>query len=127
MTKTTKRSATKKEPVYAIDHVVKMTELESYKLLAVETEMKNQLLSIQKRDLQLEKLTRDFEFTKKTLQDERQQFITTFESKNKTYQDYIKQLAEKYELDPHKMSFDTDSQILRDLRGEAEEPEASAS
>ena len=107
--------------VHAIDHVLRMTELESYKLAAMDAEMRNHLLAIQKQDLLLEKQVREFEAARKSLQEERKQTVAMFEIKNKAYQEYVSVLAEKYKLDPHKMSFDTDSQILRDLRNEAEE------
>jgi len=105
---------------HVLEQVLRMTELESYKLAALDSELRNHLLSVQNHDLKLAKLTSDFEVTKRAIQEERKQSIAAFEIKNNAYQDFVKVLAERYGLDPNKMSFDTDSQILRDLRGESE-------
>jgi hypothetical protein len=106
---------------HAIDHVVRMSELESYKLAALDSELRNHLLSVQNYDLKIVKLASEFEVSKRAIQEERKQSISAFEIQNKAYQTFIAGLAEKYGLDPYKMSFDTESQILRDLRGEAED------
>jgi len=107
-----------KPPVFPIDHVVKMTEMESLKLAALDAEMRNLLLAVRNSSLELDALRTRFEREARGLVNQKEQQEADLAVRKKSYIDFVTELAAKYGLEPTKMTFDTDSQVLRDLREE---------
>jgi hypothetical protein len=108
------------DPVFAEDHVMKLTgpELDKFNLLRLKVE--GVLQAIRVNELELDKLNREF----RDAQHNKEQFIRQLrgqvEPLNNVYLDYVRELAKKYKLDPQKMGIDDETGVLQDLRSQEE-------
>lgn len=100
----------------AIDHVVKTTESEIYQYRALDAEMRNHLQAISITDLKITEARLKYNETVTKLQAEKKGFINLFEVAQIAYNNFIKELAEKYDLDPKKMAIHPDTRVVEDLR-----------
>jgi len=106
---------------YPADSVLKMTELEAARLAAMDAELRNDLQTIRVMDLELEKMERDHRERVASRGLQKGAIVAQVERRRRDYETFVKDLAAKHSLDPTKMSFDTDTRVLRDLREEKKE------
>lgn len=108
--------ASETDPVFAEDHVLKLTEPELHKFNALRLKVENLLQSIRVNQLELDKLQREF----RDAQYNKEQFIKQLqgeaENRNVEYLDFVRSLAKKYKLHPDHMGVEDDTGVLRDLR-----------
>jgi len=111
------------EPEYAIDSVMRVTELEVAQFTAKDAEIRNALLSAKNLELEIEKAERTFldaAIRHKAEQDKRRAQLDALKKhgdlQRGAYTTFVTELAQKYHLDPQHMSIDTESRVIRDLR-----------
>ena len=108
-------------PVYAIDHVLRMTDIERLSAARADAELANLMLSIKNHDLEIEKFTMQYMKKIEEQKLKRVQLMAAFELKRAEQKRTFTTIAEKYGLVPDKMTYDPDTGILRDLRQEKEQ------
>jgi len=96
--------------------VLKMTDLERLTLVKVETDCVNILLQLRNQELETEEVKRRFVAELQSRSAHRDQLTATAEARKAEQQRTVKEIAEKYKLDPQHMVYDPDSGVLRDLR-----------
>ena len=108
---------------YAIDSVMRVTELEVAQFTAKDAEIRNALLSAKNLELEIEKAERTFTdlgLRHKFEQDKRRAQLDALKKNGDmqrgAYTTFVTELAQKYHLDPQHISIDTESRVIRDLR-----------
>jgi hypothetical protein len=113
-------TGTSEDPVFAEDHVMKLTEGELNKFNLLRLKMESTLQSIRVNELELDKLAREFrdqQYQKEQLLKQKRSMV---EPLNNEYLGYVRDLAKKYKLNPQKMGIDDETGVLRDLRTQEE-------
>jgi len=102
-----------------LDTVVQMTALERLNLVKIETECVNFILQIRNYDLETEEIKRKLTEQLHSRAAHREQLLALAENKKAEQQKTVKEIAEKYKLEPEQMAYDPESGVLRDLRQHA--------
>jgi len=105
-------------PVFPLDEVERMTDIERLSIARIDAECMNLLQAIKIIDLEIDQLRRKYNDETNTKQTQRIQYIEAFNAKKKEQVQTVKDIAEHYCLDPEKMTYDPDTGVLRDLRKE---------
>jgi hypothetical protein len=101
-----------------IESVVRMTDIERLNLVKIETECVNILLQLRNHDLETEEVKRKFTADLNSRSAHREQLLTIAETRKTEQQRTVRDIAEKYGLDPQQMAYDPDTGVLRDIRQE---------
>lgn len=108
------------DPVFAEDHVLKLTEAELNKFNLLRLKVESTLQSVRVNELELDKLRREFrdqQYQKEQLIKQQRAMV---EPLNNEYLGYVRDLAKKYKMHPQKMGIDDETGVLRDLRTQEE-------
>ena len=92
-----------------------MTETEALRFGKLDSDIRFYLLTSRVVDLEIDILNRNYLAKKTELENSRQLAKKTVDGLQPQYTATIKELAEKYKLDPQKMVIDPDSRIIREL------------
>jgi hypothetical protein len=100
------------------DHVMKLTELEALRFGSLDTTIRNALQGM--KILEQEGILQDIQHQKnqENRHLQRLQLQSQVAGKEAEYKNLVNELAEKYRLEPDKMSIDPDTRVIRDLREE---------
>lgn len=101
-----------------LDAIIRMTEIERLNLVKVETECVNFILQIRNHDLETEEVKRKFTEQLHSRSTLRTQLMTMAESKKDEQQLIVKEISEKYKMDPQRMTYDGESGVIRELAKE---------
>jgi hypothetical protein len=104
------------EAAHPVDGVVKISELRAYKYAALDSEIRNHLLSMRNMDLEIEQARAQYEVAQKQRAAQKQAFQAAANAKKQEYIQLVQTIADEFGLDPTKMTIDPDSQVVRDLR-----------
>jgi len=96
--------------------ITKMTDLERLNLVKIETECMNILLQLRNQELENEEARRRFMAEDKSRASHREQLLAIADTRKTEQQNTVKEIANKYGLDPKQMAYDPESGVLRDLR-----------
>jgi hypothetical protein len=107
----------KPEP-QGVESVIKMTELERLGLVKIETECLNILLQLRNHELETDEVKRKLASDLQARASHREQLIAIAETKKAEQQRVVKEVAEKYNLDPMHLVYDPETGVLRDMRQE---------
>lgn len=83
---------------------------------ALDSEIRNHLQGVRIAELEIEKATRDYQIAVAGLNDKKRQVKNEYNIRHKEYRDLVNEIAEEYDLDPERMSIDSDTFVVRDLR-----------
>jgi hypothetical protein len=108
------------DPVFAEDHVMKLTDAELDKFNLLRIKMENIVQAIRVNELELDKLAREFRDQQHQKEQLLRQQRAMVEPANNSYLDFVRSLARKYKLDPKHMGIDDETGVLRDLRPQEE-------
>jgi hypothetical protein len=107
------------EDKHPLEAVTKMTDIERLGLVNVETTCVNLLLQLRNHDLETEELKRKFAADLNSRSSHRAQLVSALEVKKNDQQQTVKDLAEKYGIDPQHMVYDPDTGVVRDMSKES--------
>jgi len=102
-----------------LDAIIRMTEIERLNLVKVETECVNFILQIRNHDLETEEVKRKFTEQLHSRSTLRTQLMTMAEAKKNEQQLTVKEISEKYKMDPQRMTYDGESGVIRELAKES--------
>jgi hypothetical protein len=108
------------QPVFPVDEVVKMSDIERLSVGKVDAELANLLQAIRIHDLEGEKLAREHAASMQTRAAHRAQLIAAFEAKKREHEQTVKDVAQRYDLDPSQFTYDPESGVLHDIRNKPE-------
>ena len=108
------------DPVFAEDHVVRLSEAELDKFNVLRMKMEMTLQAIRVLELEQDKAARayrDEQYQREKMIAQRRAEV---EPLNNKYLDFVRSLAEKYEINPKHMGIDDETGVVNDLTPQAE-------
>ena len=100
----------------AIDNVVKVTEVEVFQFRALDAELRNHLQAISITDQKIIEAELRAKETVAKLQTEKKGFVNLFETAQIAYNNFIQEIATKYDLSPKEMAIHPDTRVIENLR-----------
>lgn len=100
----------------AIDNIVKVTEAEVFQFRALDAEMRNHLQAISITDQKITEAELRARETVAKLQTEKKVFVNLFETAQIAYNNFIRELSDKYDVDPKQMAIHPETRVIEDLR-----------
>lgn len=104
------------DPIFAEDHVAKLTESELDRFNLLRLKMEHTLQAIRVLELEQDRANREYVSQKHQREQLIAQRRAEVEPANNVYLAFVRELAEKYKLQYDKMGIDDETGILRDLR-----------
>jgi hypothetical protein len=100
----------------AVEHTMKLTEIEALTFAKMDTEIRNCSQGIQLCDLRADKIRNEMNQGILAQSLEKQRLQNMLKDLQSKYVPYMRELAEKYEIaDSAKMTIDPDTRVIRDL------------
>jgi len=106
---------TKKVVPAADPTVMQLTEVESLRWGKLDAEIRNLLQGARLEELEIEALNRLYVAQKQTRETMKQSYLRDVERLKKEYVEFTQRLAEKYHVDPKKMTIDPDTGVIREI------------
>jgi hypothetical protein len=114
-----RKDEVKETEVFVVDHIVKLTELEAATFKATDAEVRNALQGLKILELEMRESERKFYDEKETRLRMIDNLKNQQEVKYKEYRNLVEEISKKYKIDPHSMTIDPDTRVIRDLKNEA--------
>jgi hypothetical protein len=127
--KAAEEAAQEVDPLFPVDSVERLTELEAMTYRAMEAEVRAADLMV--KNIRHERVVADRELERTVLrhqaaqaqrQQQLEQMTAEFDRVKQHYLDTVTEMASKRGLDPKMMAIDPEARTVRDLRGEAADP-----
>jgi hypothetical protein len=102
-----------------LESVVKLSELESLRFAALDTEIRNYMQGIQIEELNINKEAVEYQNRRKQREHAKERLLAEVKAKKAQYKEMVTALAGKFNMDPKHCAIDPETGIIRDLRGES--------